>query len=151
MKIRLADRWDTECLVTLMHHYRDQSILKCHADTDEASTRQIIANVLGGLGFIFVAESQGEIIGMLMAIRNPNVWDHSVVCVNELAYWVEPEHRGGRAGYALLKRYQEFCQQLIDMKKISYYTITKMANSPDLDYGRFGFEKLEETWICQPV
>jgi N-acetylglutamate synthase-like GNAT family acetyltransferase len=66
--------------------------------------------------------------------------------MNELCYWIEPEWRGGTSGYRLLTAYKEHCDKLKSQGLIEAYTISKMVNSPDLDYGRFGFKKLEETW-----
>jgi GNAT superfamily N-acetyltransferase len=83
---------------------------------------------------------------MIMALKNENLWDPEIHAFNELAFWVEPEHRGTSAGYRLLKAYQEAAEQAKASGEIKYYTISKMINSPDLSYDRFGFRKLEEMW-----
>jgi hypothetical protein len=83
---------------------------------------------------------------MLIALKNPNVWDNSILVMNELAYWVNPESRGSSAGYRLIKAYQEYAEELKSQGKIKAYTISKMVTSPDLNYSRFGFNKIEEMW-----
>jgi len=85
----------------------------------------------------------------LIAMRNPNVWDPKIMMMNELAYWVEPEHRGSTAGYKLIKKYKEYAEELKSNGDIQAYTISKMTTSPDLKYDRLGFEKIEEMWGVQ--
>jgi N-acetylglutamate synthase-like GNAT family acetyltransferase len=101
---------------------------------------------LAGAGVIFVAEKNNQVIGMLAAVKNTSIWDPDLWVMNELCYWVEPEHRGGTAGYRLIKAYTEHCNQLRQQGEIEAYTISKMTNSPDLNYAKFGFEKQEENW-----
>jgi hypothetical protein len=96
---------------------------------------------------VLVAENpSGKLDGMIVALMNANVWDHSIRCLNELCYWVNPDARFGSSGYKLLKTYVEVGESLKKQGVIKYYTISKMVNSPDLNYERFGFKKLEETW-----
>ena len=65
--------------------------------------------------------------------------------MNEIAYWVEEEHRGGTAGYRLIKEYVDECEQLKDEAIIAKYTISQMEGQT-LNYSRFGFKPIEHTW-----
>jgi GNAT superfamily N-acetyltransferase len=146
MKARLADRWDIPQLLDLLRNYRSATPwARLRACDNEKYVTMLLTQCLFG-GVIFVVEQNSKLIGMLIALRNSNIWDPELYVMNELAYWVEPEYRGGRAGYRLLKAYQEYCEQARQAGTIESYTISKMVNSPDLDYGRFGFSKLEEMW-----
>lgn len=130
----------------MLNSYRDASPLEFHKDTNEAHAGKIIDAVLLGAGVCFVAEDSKDVYGMLLAIKNPNVWDPTVMALHELAYWVDPEMRGGSAGYKLLKTYADYAKEQKEKGAITYYTVSKMVTSPDLDYSRFGFSKLEEMW-----
>jgi GNAT superfamily N-acetyltransferase len=147
MNVRTADRFDTPDLIELLRHYRSATPWPRLADCDnETYIRTVLAHIFAGMGAIFVAEKAGTMIGMLIAIRNNNIWDPDLYVLDELAYWVEPEHRGSRAGYRLIRAYQQYAEELKTSGKIEAYTISKMASSPDLNYGRLGFEKSEEKW-----
>jgi N-acetylglutamate synthase-like GNAT family acetyltransferase len=147
MKIRQASRFDIPRLIELMKHYREQSPLAClKQSNNETYVESVLYHITLGKGVIYVAEHEGLVVGMIVAIKNQNIWDPEIYTYNELAYWVEPEHRGTSAGFKLLKRYQEAAEQAKVLGTIKYYTITKMINSPDLSYDRFGFRKLEEMW-----
>ena len=147
MNIRFANKFDIPRLIELMKHYRSQSPLECLKDSNnEHHVETLLQHIIAGSGVIYVADYEGLVVGMIVAIKNKNIWDPDIHNFNELAYWVEPEHRGTSAGYRLLKAYQEAAEQAKASGEIKYYTISKMINSPDLSYDRFGFRKLEEMW-----
>lgn len=147
MKIRFADRFDIPSLIRMMLDYRNYSPverLRYCENTEHAE--RLFDQILAGRGIALVAEKDEKTVGMLVAVRTPNAWDPDIWGIQELAYWVDPEHRTSSAGYKLLKKYQERCEQAKELGTIDYYTISKMVNSPDLSYDRFGFKKIEETW-----
>jgi len=148
--IRLATIQDREKIIEMLEHYREASPLDIHQTSNDSSARKLL-NLLfeKNLGLVFLAEKKEQVVGMLIAIKNINIWDQERHCLNELAYWVEPEYRGTTIGYRLLKAYQKAGDYMISRQEISYYTVTKMSTSPDLKYGKMGFTKLEETWVCQ--
>lgn len=150
MKIRFADQWDTEEIIDMLLQYRQHSPIEAHKLTDDSHARAVLAHIFAGMGFVLVAEDADKsLAGMLIAMKNPNVWDPKIMMLNELAYWVNPESRSSSAGYKLIKRYQEAAEELKQQNDIQAYTISKMVTSPDLKYDRFGFEKIEEMWGVQ--
>jgi len=145
--IRQASVDDTETIIGMLEHYRQASPLAVHAETTDATARLMLKIMFEqNRGIIFLAEKAGQVIGLLVAIKNFNIWDQKALCLNELAFWVEPEHRGGTAGHRLLKAYCDVANYMKSAGEIKYFTISKMVTSPDLDYGRWGFAKLEESW-----
>jgi RimJ/RimL family protein N-acetyltransferase len=85
---------------------------------------------------------------MIIGYIDQNVWDPEIKVLKELVYWVEPEHRNTTAGYRLLKAYNDKAKELVNENRIQLYTMTKMVNSPDLDFSRFGYTKTEEIWVA---
>jgi N-acetylglutamate synthase-like GNAT family acetyltransferase len=145
--IRPANKFDTEQLLDLLRNFRSQTpwtrLAQCD---DEQHVRKLLSVIFAGGGVLLVSENGNKITGMIMAIKNTPIWDPNIYIMSELAYWVEPEHRGSTAGYRLIAAYNQHCEKLKEQGLIESYTMSKMANSPDLDYARFGFEKFEETW-----
>jgi GNAT superfamily N-acetyltransferase len=144
--IRPATPWDGPEIEHMLERYKNSSPLEFHKTTSTAHARKILAHIWAGAGVCFVAEDSAGVHGMIIAIKNPNLWNPEVYAMNELAYWVNPERRGTSSGYRLLKAYADYCKDLKNKGLIEYYTISKMSTSPDLDYGRFGFNLLEEMW-----
>jgi N-acetylglutamate synthase-like GNAT family acetyltransferase len=148
--IRTATLEDFEIIVTMLDHYKVHSPLALHKNSNLDTARVMVKFILEqNRGIILLAEKDDKVIGMLIAIKNFNVWNQEAFCMNELAYWVEPEHRGGTAGYRLIKSYADICIHMKEQGEIEYFTISKMVTSPDLSYDKFGFTKLEETWSHQ--
>jgi N-acetylglutamate synthase-like GNAT family acetyltransferase len=146
--IRQANKFDIEAIIGLLKQYRESApldVLK-YANDEEYIT-QLLSELLAGSGIIFLAEKDGVIIGMLIAAIIPNIWNPKARQCSEVAYWVNPEHRGGTAAYRLIAAYMSECDAMVKQGKIQFYTMTKMVNSPDLKYSKFGFSKLEETWV----
>ena len=144
--IRTATPRDKPALMRMLNSYRTASPLDFHKDTNEAHAGKIIDAVLLGAGICFVSEDKSGVHGMLLAIKNPNVWDPTVMALHELAYWVDINRRGTSSGYRLLKAYADYAQEQKTLGNIEYYTVSKMVTSPDLDYSRFGFTLLESMW-----
>lgn len=144
--IRQANQYDQDEVIRLLKQYQQASPIESHKQSNESTALRILAQIWAGRGVIFVNEQHGIVNGMLVAMINPNFWDHSIVCLNELAYWVDPDARNTSIGYRLLKEYQQYAEELKSQGKINYYTISKMVTSPDLSYDKFGFSKLEEMW-----
>jgi len=144
--IRIALPKDRTSILRMLNDYRQASPLEFHKTSDIEHAGKIVDAVIAGGGVCFVAEDSKCVHGMLLAIKNPNIWDPTVLALHELAYWVDPDMRGSSAGYKLLKMYRDYAQEQKTLGLIGYYTISKMVTSPDLDYSRFGFNKLEEMW-----
>jgi GNAT superfamily N-acetyltransferase len=146
--IREANKFDVDAIIEMLKHYREAAPLDAlQSADDEEYIRRIITEIIAGMGFIFVAEKDLTIFGMLIAAKFPNIWNPKVNQCSEIAYWVEPEFRGGTAGYRLLSAYIKKCEEWKRQGIIHFCTVTKMRNSPDLKYDKFAFQKLEETWV----
>jgi N-acetylglutamate synthase-like GNAT family acetyltransferase len=147
MNIRQATKYDIDSIVEMLKHYREVSPLTQLREADDREyVNRLLGTILSGLGAIFVAD-RGKLVGMLISIKSNNLWHPRMMELHELAYWVEPEFRHTTAGYRLIKAYCDYGNELKQQGLIGSYTISKMINSPDLKYDRFGFSKLEEKWV----
>lgn len=150
MNIRLATEQDIPALIGMMKKYSQHSpinVLK--TKQNEMYVLRLLASIIRGNGCAWIAEKNNNTAGMLLSILVPNIWNPRVVSLQELAWWVEPEYRNTTAGYRLAQAYTKHANTLRSDGNIEYWTISKMNNSPDIDYTRFGASKLEETHICQ--
>ena len=146
-RIREATPVDLPQLLNMLRKYREQTPLDFLSEADNvAYITQMLCEIMAGRGVVLVAENDG-LVGMLIAGIHPSRWSPAHLLLTELAWWVEPEHRGGTAGHRLLKRYIEAGQKMKEQGRICNFFISKMSNSPDLDYGRFGFRYLEQFWV----
>jgi N-acetylglutamate synthase-like GNAT family acetyltransferase len=146
--IRLANKFDIESIIELLKKYREVAPLDTMKKANNKEyIEKLITEIIAGSGYVFLAEKNKTIIGMLIAAKFPNIWNPESKQMSELAYWVDPEHRGSTAGYRLIETYIRRSEKLKAEGEIDFYTISKMVNSPDLKFNKLGFGKLEETWV----
>lgn len=146
--IRKANKYDVPAIIELLKSYRAAAPADyLRAADDEKHIESLLLNLIAGAGFVLLAEKDGQAVGMVIAAMIPNIWNPQARQCAEVAYWVEPEHRGGLIGHRLFKSFVDKCERMKEGGEIAFYSVSKMVNSPDLNYQRFGFAKLEETWI----
>jgi N-acetylglutamate synthase-like GNAT family acetyltransferase len=146
--IRKANHFDIPAILDMLRGYRNETPLDFLRDADDAEyVSQMLYELIAGRGVILIAEVEDKPIGMMIAAVMPSIWSPKHFVLTEFAYWVEPERRGGTAGYRLLRSYLDEAIALKDAGRICNAFISKMVNSPDLKYSRFGFSKLEEFWV----
>lgn len=146
--IRHATRFDIPVILDMLRQYRENTPLEFLKDADDAEyVTQMLHELIAGKGVILLAEQNGKAIGMMIAAVMPSIWSPKHFVLTEFAYWVDPEYRGGTAGYRLLRAYLDEAITLKEAGRICNAFISKMVNSPDLKFSRFGFSKLEEFWV----
>jgi RimJ/RimL family protein N-acetyltransferase len=149
MNIRPANKFDLPHIIKMLRHFRDNSpVDKIKECNNEMYIATLYAHILAGRGIAFVSEYD-QPFGMIVGFIDQNIWDPNIKVLKELVYWVEPDHRNTTAGYRLLKAYNDKAKELIEENRIDLYTMTKMVNSPDLDFSRFGYTKTEEVWVAR--
>lgn len=146
--IRDASPFDIPDILDMLRIYRRLTPLPFLAEADDAEyVTKMLTELMAGKGLVLIADKDG-IAGMLIAVIAPSMWSPKHLIMTEMAYWVEPECRGGTMGYRLLAEYKQRGDELKKNGRITNYLISKMSNSPNLQYQKFGFEKLEEFWVA---
>jgi hypothetical protein len=148
MKVRLANKFDLPIVLDMLRNFRNHTPIEMMREcNNEEHINKLFHHVILGGGVALIAEDK-DVAGIIIGVKDQNVWDPEVKVLRELVYWVEPKYRGSTAGYKLLLQYNKLAQELVDEQKINMYTMTKMVNSPDLDFTRFGYKKTEEVWVA---
>lgn len=142
--IRQATKYDKPQIIEMMKLFRAESKIEQYQNLDNIPYwNTLLVMILAGRGVIYLDDGKGLIMGLI----TPTIWCDKTYALHELAWYVKPEHRNTILGYKLLKAYIEFGKKAKADKRIALFTVTKMVTSPDIDYGRFGFSKLDENWI----
>lgn len=94
---------------------------------------------------IFVAQQEGQLIGVIGAIKSKAYFGPQHIA-HELFWWVEPHARKGRTALRLLQTLQQWATDS-GCAALSMVDIALMQSvAPDL-YQRLGFELAERTWM----
>lgn len=148
MNIRNANKFDLPYILDMLRDFRNATPIDMMRDCDnEEYINKLYHHIILGGGIALIVEDEKP-YGMIIGVKDHNIWDPEIKVLRELVYWVDPAYRGTTAGYRLLKEYNKQAQKLVDDNKIKLFTMTKMVNSPDLDFGRFGYKKTEEVWVA---
>lgn len=142
--IRKATKYDKTTIIELMKLFREESPIKeLLSEDNQEYWNHLLDNIFAGAGAVFIDDNKG----LLMCMVLPTIWNDKIFALHELAWYVKPEYRGGTTGYKLFKAYLDFGQQLKKDGRVRYFTMTKMISSPDIDYSKLGFRKIDENWI----
>jgi len=142
--IRKATKYDKTEIIEMMQLFRAEADIEQYRHLDNiVYWNKLLDNILAGQGIIFLAEGKG----LIMALITHTAWCDRTFQMYELAWYVKPEYRNTTVGYRLLKEYIDYGKQLKEQGRIKLFSIAKMVSSPNIKYDKFGFNKLDETWI----
>jgi GNAT superfamily N-acetyltransferase len=142
--IRKATKYDKTQIIEMMQLFRAESNIEQYKHLDNlAYWNKLLDGILAGQGVIFLEDNKG----LIMALITHTAWCDRTFQMYELAWYVKPEYRNTTLGYRLLKQYIDYGKQLKEQGRIKLFTMAKMVTSPNIKYDKFGFKKLDETWI----
>lgn len=142
--IRKATKYDKEQIIDMMQMFRSEADIEEYRHLDNVVYwNKLLDGILAGQGVIFIEDNKG----LMMALITHTAWCDRTFQMYELAWYVKPEYRNTTLGYRLLKEYIDYGKQLKEQGRIKLFTIAKMVTSPNIKYEKFGFRKLDETWI----
>jgi len=142
--IRQATKYDKTEIIKMMQLFRAEADIEQYKHLDNiVYWNKLLDNILAGQGVIFLEQGKG----LIMALITHTAWCDRTFQMYELAWYVKPEYRNTTVGYRLLKEYIDYGKQLKEQGRIKLFSIAKMISSPNIKYDKFGFNKLDETWI----
>lgn len=147
--IRQANKFDLPYFIDLIHRINDDDELGdvVNAELDDNHLNSLFATVLAGAGICYIAEKDGEKIGMIIGIISPNIWAPQHLFLHQILYYVEEEYRHTRAGYLLFKEFDKKSKELVELKRVTHVTLSAPKTLLEMDFDRFGYELCEKTWI----
>lgn len=108
MAVRAATREDLVPLSEMGCRFLSASPLGRFASCTRLDVQVAIDGLMRQGGIVLVTEAHSVITGLLVGQLTSLWWNHKVVIATELAWWVDPEHRGGPAGIRLLEAFERW-------------------------------------------
>lgn len=146
--IRLATSADTMKVVGLLRLFLSETSYEQakHAIDDLENLCKVVWTV-HQFGYIWLAFDQEDPVGLLMAVKEPNMWSPKHKQLRELVWYVRPEYRTSTLGGKLFLKYCELGDDLMNNNIIEGYFTTRMATSPEINLERRGFRLKEYTYL----
>lgn len=139
-----ATKYDKDKIIEMMKSFRAESpIADLYGEDNPEYWNDLLNKIFAGQGAVFLEEDKG----LLLCFILPSIWNPKVLGLHELAWYVRPKFRGGFTGFRLLKAYLNYAKYWKEAGRIQYFTVSKMVSSPDIDYTKYGFRKIDENWI----
>jgi hypothetical protein len=98
-------------------------------------------------GYIWLAYVNELPVGLLMAVKEPNLWLPKARELKELVWFIRPEYRKNSIGGKLFLNFCKKGEELLKSGEIQGYFTTKMTTTDTIDYESRGFRQTEVTYI----
>ena len=145
--IRIATRSDLKPIAQLLGEFLKDTAYTEHIDeANELHLRQIVLGVLH-TGVIWLYEEEGQLVGLLAAIKEANIWVPSKVSFRELVWYVKPEYRNRSSGGKLFVNFTKHAEALKQRGEIAGYFTTRMGTTADYDLESRGFRLVEKLYL----
>ena len=146
--IRLANNEDTKIIVALLREFlKETSYKQAELAANNLEHLCKIVWTAQQFGYIWLAFVDDEPAGVLIALKEPNVWFPQAKQLKEFVWFVLPKYRNTTIGGKLFINYCKKGDELLKSGSIQGYFTTKMTTTNTIDYEGRGFRKTEETFI----
>lgn len=149
MKIREATKFDLPKVIDLVSDFYNavELDLKNYGELDLEYVNKLYHHIVIGGGVAIVAEHGDKLVGIILAVKNPNIFYPDKIVLNEMLIYVDPTHRKSSACYKMLLKYKEIGDKMIKDDKITTFTVTKTEHLDEIKFENLGYRKTEEVWV----
>ncbi len=146
--IRLATRFDFPSICRLLEDYFKEGTYGQHIDYgfDRDRAAKILFTVTHQ-GYIWLYEVDNQVVGVLAAVREPNIWFPQKISMREMFWYVKPEYRHRVGAAKLFVAYERQAQELLNNNSIDGYFMTEMSTTSNLNLESRGFRLAERLYI----
>jgi hypothetical protein len=151
LKIRQANKFDVTYFVNLVHELAKAEHIMTynHGGLDSQYLNQLFAGIIAGAGIAMIAQDtdKNKNIGMAIGIITPALWAPHILNMVQILLWTDEDYRKTKAGYMLLKTYEDKIEEFMKQERIRYSTICASEPLFNLDFSKFNYSMDEKVWI----
>lgn len=137
MIVRKATREDIPRIVEMAERFYATTPYAEHVPMAKESAAGLAILTMES-GVMLVAECGEGVVGMVCLYVDQFTFNINRTVAHELAYWIEPEHRGGMLAARILKAIEAACLEL----GVDWIHMAHLPTSPEMTgrlYERFGY------------
>jgi len=142
--IRLANPSDEDDILVMA---RDFAAFAPHQESISATDDELRDTIRWFMqnATMFVADKDGSVVGMLVALLSPVWYAPRFTMATELAWWVNPKHRRGLVAIRLLQAFESWARDngatIVNMSNLQ----TNNAGEVSAILNRLGYSVSEQT------
>jgi len=145
--IKLIDRGDLNIVSSLLYEFLSETSYSNHTnDIDMQHLKRLAFSIIQiGWGWLYIVD--GVPVGMLLAVKEANVWIPTKSSLRELVWYVKQDYRGTVGAGKLFVKYCSTAEKLLSAGEIDGYFTTRMGTTTDYDLESRGFRLTEKLYL----
>lgn len=146
--IRTATRSDLETITLLVTDFLQHTSYDNHlaSGIDEQHLKKLIYAVLK-IGKVWLYMRDEVAVGLLIAVKEQNIWMPSKTSLRELVFYVKEEHRRGPAAGKLFLTFCREAENMLNSGEIDGYLTTRMGTTDNYNLESRGFRLVETLYL----
>lgn len=145
---KISSSEDIEKAIILLKEFLKETVYKdIYPANDSTMHLGKMVHLIMHNHYAWLAEIDDEPVGLLLALKEPNLWAPSLSQMRELVWYVRPEHRTGPTAGKLFLEYCRVADALLKDGEIQGYFTTRMTTTKDVGLERRGFTLVEQTYL----
>lgn len=145
--IHTADKIDLAGLVDLLEEFLQETSYNKHTKNIDRQHLYSLLVKLWHMGYVWYYKKDNKAVGILIAIREPNIWIKGKLSLKEMVLYVKEEHRNSIVAGKLFAKYCKEGDKLLEEGVIDGYTTTTMTTTADYNLTKRGFRQVEKLYI----
>ena len=144
---KICSSQDIEQAIVLLKEFVRETVYRDYEEqVNEMHLGRLVHMIMHGY-FAWLAKLDGEPVGILLAVKEANIWAPSQKQMRELVWYVRPEHRQGVTAGRLFLEYCHVADELLKDGAIQGYFTTRMSTTEEINLERRGFRLTEQTYL----
>jgi hypothetical protein len=138
---------DIHKAIVLLKQFVKETVYRDHEEyVNEMHLGKMIHMIMNG-HYAWLAESNDQAVGILLAVKEPNMWAPGQKQMRELVWYVLPEYRSGSVAGRLFLEYCRVADELLKTGDIQGYFTSVMTSTTDINFESRGFKKMEQIYL----
>lgn len=145
--IRLATRSDLNIVTDLLIEFLLETSYNKHTDIiDRDHIKKLVFSIIHQ-GYIWIYFNGEVAVGLLIAVKEQNIWMPNKTSLRELVWFVREEYRKTVGAGRLFIEFCQQAEQLLNNDDIQGYFTTRMTTTQDYDLESRGFRLTEKLYL----
>lgn len=145
--IRLANRSDLPIIADLIIEFLQETSYAKHIDSVDRQHILRLAYTVLHQGYIWMLWHDQVCVGILVAVKEQNIWMPDKVSLREMVWYVREQYRRTLGAGRLFVKFCEKGDELMESGEIEGFFTTRMTSTTDYDLEKRGFRLTERLYL----
>lgn len=144
---KISSQEDIQQAIKLLEEFILETVYKGYKEDINTMHLGKMVHMVMHNHYAWLATIDDEPVGILLAVREANMWAPSQKQMRELVWYVKPEHRSGAIAGRLFLEYCKTAESLLEQGHIFGFFTSTQSTTQDINLERRGFKLVEKTFL----